>query len=100
MLVVFVPVAFVHVIFVNDVGVDPFTTKFANVPVVALIKTPVAFVNVRFEIVPDVASKFVVVTDVAVKDVTVPFVAVKLTIVPFVANKLVVVALVVVVFPK
>jgi hypothetical protein len=60
-LVVFVPVAFVHVMLVNEDGVVPVIVTLSKVAVVALNVFETRFVNVPF-----VPKRFVVVTDVAV----------------------------------
>ena len=70
----------------------PITVAVANVPMLAVIWVPVAVLNVRVEMVPEVASKFVVVTETEDKLVIVPLEEVRLMIVPDVARKFVPVA--------
>ena len=55
------------------------------VEVVTRSRSPVAEPNVRFVMVPEVASRFVVVTETAVTEVMVPLVETRFSIVPFVA---------------
>lgn len=107
-LVVFVPVAFVQVIFVTERG--PVSTRFAIVAVVALIvEAPSEFVTIasvfKFEMVELVASRFAIVPVVAVRVAAVMSVALsvetpRFVITPNVANKLVVVTLVAVTDPS
>ena len=100
MLVVFVPVAFVHEMFVKKDGdVEEtkrlLTARFVKEPFVevtpvkeALVAKRLVEVTLEAEMFP--AVSVVIVPDVEFKFVTVPFVEVRFVIVPFVVKKLVV----------